>query len=160
MRNAALWMSSTLVLLAACNADAPPAHTTAVAVPATPAVTPLPSTSRDASPGVAPTTEAGTAAAPVGGPAPAFVDIPWKVSNSPGGQAGATYTFAHDGTLTIDAPGGTPSTGRWSYAGGKLTMTEDGVAYPTDIVSLDGSHFVIRSHNPGGVVEIAMVAAR
>ena len=30
----------------------------------------------------------------------------------------------------------------------------------TDIVSLDGSHFVIRSHNPGGVVEIAMVAAR
>jgi len=153
MRNTALWMPSTLVVLAACNADAPPAHTTAVAVPATPAVTPLPSTSSDATPAVAPT-KAGAA------PAPVFVDIPWKVSDSPGGQAGATYTFARDGTLTIDAPGGTPSTGRWSYAGGKLTMTEDGVAYPTDIVSLDGSHFVIRSHNPGGVVEIAMVAAR
>lgn len=159
MRNATLLMVGAIVALAACNADAPPAHSTTLAVPATPAVTPLPSTSRDATPAVQPTV-AGTAAAPAGGPAPAFVDIPWKVSSSPGGQAGATYTFARDGTLTIDAPGGTPSTGRWAYADGKLTMTEDGVAYPTDIVSLDDSHFVIRSHNPGGVVEIAMVSAR
>ena len=159
MRNATLLMAGTLVALAACNADSPPAHSTTVAVPATPAVTPLPSTSRDATPTVQPTV-AGTAVAPASGPAPAFVDVPWKVSDSPGGQAGATYTFARDGTLTIDAPGDTPSTGRWSYADGKLTMTEDGVAYPTDIVSLDESHFVIRSHNPGGVVEIAMVSAR
>jgi hypothetical protein len=38
-------------------------------------------------------------------------------------------------------------------------MTEEGITYPSDIVSLDASHFTIRSHNPGGVVEIAMVAA-
>ena len=158
MRNAALLMSSVLVGLGACNADTPPAHTTTVAVPATTAVTPLPSTSREANPAVAPPTAEATAAA--GGPAPAFVDIPWKVSDSPGGQEGATYTFARDGTLAIGAPGGTPATGRWSYAGGKLTMTEDGVAYPTDIASLDAAHFVIRSHNPGGVVEIAMVPTR
>jgi hypothetical protein len=44
-------------------------------------------------------------------------------------------------------------------ADGKLTMTEEGITYPSDIVSLDASHFTIRSHNPGGVVEIAMVAA-
>ena len=91
--------------------------------------------------------------------APPFVGTHWKVTDAAGGQVGTIYTFASDGTLTVDAPGGTPATGSWSYAGGKLTMVEDGIAYPTDIVSLDDAHFVIRSHNPGGAIEIAMIAA-
>ena len=159
MRTAVL--SIAIAALSACNAEAPPAHTTTPAVPAAPAVTPLPSATRDAAPTTTPpaATAPSVIAEPASGPAPAFVDIPWKVSDAAGGQVGTTYTFARGGTLTVDAPGGTPSTGRWSYAGGKLTMIEDGVAYPTDIVSLDATHFVIRSHNPGGSVEIAMVAS-
>jgi hypothetical protein len=33
------------------------------------------------------------------------------------------------------------------------------VAYPTDIVALDAGTFQIRSHNPGGAVDIALVPA-
>lgn len=158
MRTAALLI--TIAALSACNAEAPPAHTTTPAVPTAPAVTPLPSTTPDVIAHAPTATAPSTTAEPAIGPKPAFVDIPWKVSDSAGGQVGTLYTFASNGTLTVDAPGGTPSTGRWAYTGGKLTMVEDGVEYPTDIVSLDDTHFVIRSHNPGGTVEIAMVASR
>lgn len=89
---------------------------------------------------------------------PAFVDKVWRVGPDSGVEAGTTYAFLRDGTLVIDAPHGTPSKGRWRYAGGRFTMIEEGLAYATDIVSLDAMHFVIRSHNPGGAVEIAMVA--
>lgn len=90
--------------------------------------------------------------------AAAFVDKVWRVVEESGVEAGTTYAFLHDGTLVIDAPHATPAKGQWRYAGGKLTMIEEGIAYPVDIVSLDATHFVIRSHNPGGSVEIAMVA--
>jgi hypothetical protein len=49
--------------------------------------------------------------------------------------------------------------GRWSIIGGQLTMTEEGVTYPTDIVALDATHLTLRSHNPGGSVDIVLVAA-
>ena len=153
-------LSFAIAVLAACNAEAPPADATTPAVPTAPAVTPLPTASRDPATATPATTTPGGSAAPASAPMPAFVDIPWKVSDAAGGQVGTVYTFARDGTFTIDAPGGTPSTGRWTYTGGKLTMTEDGVAYPTDIVSLDDTRFVIRSHNPGGAVDIAMSAVR
>ena len=149
MRTTALLIA--VAALTACSANAPPADTTTMAVPATPAVTPLPSAE--------PAIETTTATPAAQGTAPAFVGTAWKVTDSAGGQAGTIYTFAKDGSLVIDAPGGTPTTGRWAYTDGKLTMVEDGIAYPTDIVSLDDAHFVIRSHNPGGTVDIAMVAA-
>ena len=149
MRTAALLIA--VAALSACSASSPPADSATVAVPAAPAVTPLPSTQ--------PAVETTTPAPAAQDAAPAFVDTPWKVTDSAGGQVGTIYTFASDGRLVIDAPGGTPSTGQWTYSDGKLTMVEDGVAYPTDIVSLDAARFVIRSHNPGGTIDIAMVAA-
>lgn len=87
---------------------------------------------------------------------PAFVDKVWRVA--PGGEqeAGTTYTFQRDGTLLIDAPHGTPSRGTWRYAGDKVTMVEEGVAHPADVVTLDDTHFVLRSYNPGGSVDIRM----
>lgn len=151
MRTATL-LIAVAAALSACSADAPPADTTTVAVPATPAVTPLPSPNR--------ASETTTPVPAAQALTPAFADIPWKVVDSAGGQAGTVYTFASDGSLLIDAPGGTPTTGQWSYADGKLTMVEEGVAHPTDIVSLDEGHFVIRSHNPGGTTDIALVPAR
>ena len=132
----------------AATASQPPASK----MPASDTTTQLPAAT---STGLASTA---TIATPAGADAPAFVDKVWRVGPATGVEAGTTYTFLHDGTLRIDAPHGTPANGRWRYTDGRLTMIEDGIAYPTDIVSLDATHFVIRSHNPGGVVEIAMTA--
>ena len=51
-------------------------------------------------------------------------------------------------------------TGSWAVSDdGKLSMTEDGITYPTDLVVHDAEHITLRSHNPAGVVEIALVRA-
>ena len=143
-----LILLGTITLLAACNANPPPS---APAEPATPppqatSATPAPTPPSDTTP-------------PANSTTPAFVDKVWRVEAGGTVEAGSTYTFLDGGTLVINAPHGTPMTGAWAYADGKLTMTEEGITYPSDIVSLDAGHFTIRSHNPGGVVEIAMVAA-
>ncbi|MGN6512433.1 MAG: hypothetical protein ACTHKZ_02505 [Lysobacteraceae bacterium] len=135
-----------LVLLCGCNGSRSAAPTEA----------PAGAPSAQA-PMVAPSAGAKTAASP--DTPPPFVDTAWRVQPGSGVEAGTTYTFLRDGTLAIDAPHGTPARGSWRYAGGQLTMVEDGIAYPTDIVTLDATHFVIRSHNPGGVLEIAMERA-
>ena len=90
---------------------------------------------------------------------PAFAGKVWRVQSSSAGDPGSTYAFLTDGTLVIDSPHGTPMQGQWRYDDGKLTMIEEGIAYPTDILRLDASAFQIRSHNPGGAVDIALVPA-
>ena len=143
-----LILLGTITLLAACNANPPPSAPVEPATPLPQASTPPPS----------PTLPSDTPA-PADETTPAFVDKVWRVEAGGTVEAGTTYAFLDGGTLVVDAPHGTPMTGSWAYVDGKLTMTEEGIAYPTDIVSLDASHLTIRSHNPGGVVEIAMVAA-
>ena len=142
-----LILLGTFTLLAACNANPPPS---APAEPATPPPQATPATP-------APTPPSDTT--PADNTTPAFVDKVWRVEAGGTVEAGSTYAFLSGGTLVIDAPHGTPMTGAWAYADGKLTMTEEGMTYPTDIGLLDAGHFTIRSHNPGGMVEIAMVAA-
>ena len=149
-----LILLGTITLLAACNANPPPSAPAEPAAPSSQATTPPAET--PATP--APTPPSDTTA-PADNTTPAFVDKVWRVEAGGTVEAGSTYTFLDGGTLVIDAPHGTPMTGAWAYADGKLSMTEEGITYPTDIVSQDASHFTIRSHNPGGVVEIAMVAA-
>jgi len=131
---------------------------------------PAPSAS-DAAPEPAPAATSPAAAEPTASPAPApagdaaeaakpdFAGKVWRVQSSTAGEPGSTYAFLADGTLVIDSPHGTPMYGKWSYDDGKLVMTEEGVAYPTDIVALDVGSFQIRSHNPGGVVDITLVPA-
>ena len=143
-----LILLGTITLLAACNANPPPSAPVEPATPPPQASTPPPS----------PTLPSDTPP-PADETTPAFVDKVWRVEAGGTVEADTTYAVLDDGTLVVDAPHGTPMTGSWAYVDGKLTMTEEGIAYPTDIVSLDASHFTIRSHNPGGVVEIAMVAA-
>jgi hypothetical protein len=70
---------------------------------------------------------------------------------------GTRYRFASDGSLHVEAAGSTPGLGRWTFDHGALVMIEDGIAYPTDILRLDATHFSIRSHNPGAPVDIVMV---
>ena len=95
-----------------------------------------------------------SAAAPVG-----FVNRVWKVQRSSSVSPETLYVFLSDGTLVITSPRGRPSLGTWKSEGGKLTMVEEGLSYPVDVLALDAGRFSIRSHNPGEPVDIEMVPA-
>ena len=91
--------------------------------------------------------------------AAAFVDRVWKVTESSAVAPGTLYAFRSDGTLVVTSPGSRPLVGSWARAGAGLVMVEESISYPTDIISLTPTTFVIRSHNPGAPVDIAMVPA-
>ncbi len=91
---------------------------------------------------------------------PGFVNKVWEVSLSTGVAPGMLYVFLSDGTLVMTSKNSQPALGAWAYQGGALTMTEDGQTYKVDILSLSNEEFRIRSNNPGGSVEIAMVPAK
>ena len=90
-------------------------------------------------------------------PCARFVDIDWRVQSSSAVAPGTRYRFASDGSLHIDAAGSTPAVGHWTCTMGALVMIEEGIPYRTDILRLDASHFSIRSHNPGTLIDIVMV---
>lgn len=91
---------------------------------------------------------------------PAFINKVWEVSLSTGVSPGMLYAFLSDGTLVITSPNSKPALGAWTYKNGKLTMIEDSQEYPTDILSLTHDELRLRSHNPGGSVEMVLVPAR
>ena len=101
-----------------------------------------------------PSPPASSPSAPVG-----FVNKVWKVKKSNAVTAGQIYVFLSEGTLVLASQHGTPTLGTWRSDPGGLTMIEDGVSYPTDIVRLTADEFVIRSHNPGDAVVITLVPA-
>lgn len=88
-----------------------------------------------------------------------FVDKVWKVSQSSGVAPGTLYVFLSDGSLVITSTNSTPALGTWKRDGAGLTMVEESIAYPVDVLSLSPEEFKIASHNPGGVLEITMVPA-
>lgn len=88
---------------------------------------------------------------------PAFADKVWRVVSSTGVEPGTTYAFLADGTLVIENPiGNPPGYGKWCYQDGKLSIEEEGIAYPTDILHMDGNRLELRSHNPGGTLDIIL----
>lgn len=141
-----LMLALSMATMVACNADAPPADTSSAQTqpPVSEAVAPAPSP---------------TPAMPADSTKPAFVDRVWRTVDGSAVEAGTTYIFFDNGTLQIDSPNGTPMTGSWDYRNQQLTMVEQGVSYPVDIVRLDNNRFTIRSNNPGGSVVIEMAAA-
>jgi hypothetical protein len=129
-----------VLLLSACSRDATP--------PA--AATPPPATTPAPEPAPIPTLPSPVTRAPT------FVGA-WRADSGSGVEAGTRYFFDADGTLRIESPNGTPMVGAWRFVDGALTMTEEGIDYPTDIVAQDPAHLHLRSHNPGGVVELVLV---
>ena len=91
---------------------------------------------------------------------PAFAGKTWRVAQSSTVAPGTTYEFREGGTLVVTSPGSPPLEGRWAWSEGNLTMTEEGITYPTDILALDDSTFRIRSNNPGQPVEITLQVVR
>ena len=124
--NKSIVTSAVIVVLAsataACNKPAPaePAQSAAAAAPAP--ASPAAPASETPSPATA---------------APAFVGKVWQVKESSAVAPGTHYSFLADGTLVIEAEGGMPGYGKWTYENGALTLIEEGVSYPTDILKLD-----------------------
>ncbi|MCY1077801.1 hypothetical protein [Archangium lansingense] len=88
-----------------------------------------------------------------------FINKVWKVDASPTIQKGQLYVFLSEGTLVIAAGNGTPSLGTWRYQKGALTMVEESIAYPVDILELTADTFRIRVNNPGEPVEMTLIPA-
>lgn len=136
-------------LLAACSATTPPAAEASADAPAADAAPVEPA------PAPAPVEPAPTPAPDAG--APAFVGKVWRVVESSGVAEGTRYAFLTDGTLVIEAPAGNPpGYGKWTYTDGKLSIEEEGMTYPTDVVHVDASRLELRSHNPGGTLDIKL----
>ena len=83
----------------------------------------------------------------------------WQVDSSTSVARGTLYVFLSEGTLIVTSANETPMVGAWTLRNDSLTMVEEGIAYPTDILHLDARRFSIRSHNPGEPVDLTLVPA-
>lgn len=88
-----------------------------------------------------------------------FVNRVWKVGSSNAVAPGQLYVFLSEGTLVIASTTGTPALGTWAQSGDSLTMVEEGISYPVDVLKLDANEFVIRMNSPGTPVDITLVPA-
>ena len=91
---------------------------------------------------------------------PGFVNKVWEVSLSTGVTPGMLYVFLSDGTLVVASPNSTAALGGWTYKNGAMTMTEESQEYKVDILGLSADEFRIRSHHPGGSLEISLMPAK
>ena len=107
----------------------------------------------------APTAPVESITAPSASQAASFINKVWEVRESTGVVPGTLYTWFSDGTLLITSPDSRPALGSWKYEGARLTMIEEGIAYPVDLLELSAALFRIRVHNPGDPLEIAFVPA-
>jgi heat shock protein HslJ len=88
-----------------------------------------------------------------------FVNRVWKVDRSTGTDTGAYYVFLGDGTLLVASAHGTPSVGRWIRTGDTLTLVEEGIGHPAEIVRLAERELALRIHSPGPPLDITFVPA-
>ncbi len=86
--------------------------------------------------------------------AASFVNRVWAVAESKQVEPGALRVFLSDGTLVMASPNSTPAFGQWRSEDGRLTITEEGRDYPTDILALSEHAFRVRVNGPGEPLEI------
>lgn len=84
----------------------------------------------------------------------AFVNRVWRVAESPQVQKGSLRVFLSDGTLVMTGPYAEPALGTWAMDAGELTVTEEGLTYPVEILELNEQVFRIRIRGPGEPVDI------
>ena len=90
---------------------------------------------------------------------PSFVNRVWAVAESKQVAVGDLRVFLSDGTLVMTSLHATPAFGTWRTNGDRLTIVEEGLEYPTDILELNERAFRIRMHSPGEPVEILFTPA-
>lgn len=88
-----------------------------------------------------------------------FVNKVWQIKTSNSIEPGMLYVFLSDGTLVMASPSSQPSLGRWTRTEKGLNLIEEGITYPTEILSLKRDEFRIRSLNPGEPVELQLAPA-
>jgi hypothetical protein len=88
-----------------------------------------------------------------------FVNKVWQIRTSNSIEPGMLYVFLSDGTLVMASPSSQPSLGRWTRTEKGLNLIEEGITYPTEILSLKRDEFRIRSLNPGDPVELQLAPA-
>jgi len=88
-----------------------------------------------------------------------FVNKVWQIKTSNSIEPGMLYVFLSDGTLVMASPSSQPSLGRWTRTEKGLNLIEEGITYPTEILSLTRDEFRIRSLNPGDPVELQLAPA-
>ncbi|GAC1039780.1 hypothetical protein thsps117_45380 [Pseudomonas sp. No.117] len=88
-----------------------------------------------------------------------FVNKVWQIRTSNSIEPGMLYVFLSDGTLVMGSPSSQPSLGRWTRTEKGLNLIEEGITYPTEILSLKRDEFRIRSLNPGDPVELQLAPA-
>jgi hypothetical protein len=91
---------------------------------------------------------------PEPGETPPFANRVWQVAASSSVARGTLYVFLGDGTLLIASDHGTPALGRWEQREEGLTLVEEGLRYPADVLRLTADSFSIRVHSPGVPVTI------
>ncbi len=87
--------------------------------------------------------------------APTFVNKVWAVAESKRVAVGDLRTFLSNGTLVMASSHGAPAFGAWRHDGSRLTIVEDGMEYPTDILELNERAFRIRMHGSSRSTGIA-----
>ena len=97
--------------------------------------------------------------APAATAEPSLVGKAWQVEESAQVGKGDLRIFLADGRLVMDSANSTRNVGSWRMTEGKLTITEDGIDYPTDILELDPDRLRIRMHPPGEPVEMLLTPA-
>jgi hypothetical protein len=83
----------------------------------------------------------------------------WRVTESTGASRGDLVVFLSEGTLVFASAKGQPTFGKWTWTDGKLTMIEEGIPYPTEILALNSRELRIKSLNPGDPVKTRYVPA-
>ncbi len=91
--------------------------------------------------------------------APTFINKVWRVQTSNAVAAGHLYVFLSEGTLAIASRNSTAVLGKWTQQDGRLTMIEEGIPYPVEVLELTHDRFKIRMHNPGEPVVITFIPA-
>jgi hypothetical protein len=108
----------------------------------------------------APAATSTTAPPPAPTVAPSFINRVWQVEKSEQIPAGPLYTFFSDGVLVITSPGNTPLVGAWARTDSGLTMTEESITRPVDVLELTAERFRIRINGVGEPVEIQFAPAK
>lgn len=92
-------------------------------------------------------------------PLDALVNRVWMVRESSTVATGTLYVFLEEGTLVITSNYSEPLLGQWRLADNRLILTEQGIDYATDVVSLAPCHLRLRVHNPGDPVTMNLTCA-
>ena len=91
--------------------------------------------------------------------APSFINRVWVVAESEQVAVGDLRVFLAEGTLVMASSHATPAFGSWRYESGQLTITEESIDYPVEILELDERTFTIRMRGPGEPVEVRFAPA-